>query len=118
MCAIEALRAALNALAIVDLDWLRLHTTPGWTERYGKQADDYRIPQGEAARRACAEGVGRDCQMLLAAIATPDAPAWLRDIPAVALLRRVWMQNFCLVRTEAAPGGGGTATGDALVGSP
>ncbi len=115
-CAIETLRAALNVLAIAAPDWLRLHADPAWTDRYGKPADDYRILLGDDARRACAEGVGCDGHAPLAAILTaPDAPAWLRELPAVALLRRVWIQNFCLVPAETASGGGGTTVGDAAV---
>lgn len=60
--------------------------------------DDHHIPLGEAARRACAEGVGRDGDALLAAVAAADAPVWLREVPAVRLLRRVWMQNVCLIQ--------------------
>ena len=99
-CAIETMRAALNALAVVAPDWLRGQADPAWAERYGKPADDYHVPLGEAARRACAEGVGRDGHALLAAITAPDAPAWLREVPAIRLLRRVWMQNFCMVPAE------------------
>ena len=114
-CAIETMRAALNALAVVAPDWLRGQADPAWTDRYAKPADDDHIPLGEAARRACAEGVGRDGHALLAAVAAPDAPAWLREVPAVMLLRRVWMQNFCLVPAEAASGGGGATASDAVV---
>ena len=91
------MRAALNALAVAAPDWLHEQADPAWADRYAKPADDYHIPIGEAPRRACAEGVGRDDDALLVAIAAPDAPAWLREVPAVRLLRRVWMQNFCLV---------------------
>ena len=115
-CAIETMRAALNALAVAAPDWLRLHADPAWTDHYGKPAEDYHVPVGEAARRTCAEGVGRDGHALLAAIAAPDAPAWLREVPAIMLLRRVWIRNFCLVPAVAVPGGGGTADGDAAVG--
>jgi hypothetical protein len=57
---------------------------------------DYDVPQGEAKRRTHAEQIGRDGHQLLAAITAPDAPAWLREIPAVELLRQVWVQNFWL----------------------
>jgi len=100
-CAIETLRAALNALAIAAPEWLRVHADLAWTDRYAKPADDYDIPLGEAARRACAEGIGRDGHALLAATTAPDAPAWLREVPAVRLLRRVWMQNFLLAPAKA-----------------
>jgi len=94
-------RAALNALAMAAPDWLRVHADPAWTDRYGKPADDYDIPLGETARRACAEGVGRDGQALLAATTAPDASGWLREVPVVRLLRRVWMQNFLLAPAKA-----------------
>ena len=112
-CAIETLRAALNVLAVVAPEWLRGHADPAWAERYAKPADDYRIPQGEAARRACAEEVGRDGDALLAAMTAPDAPAWLREVPAVQVLRRVWIQNFCLLPASA-PGGDAAGDGVAL----
>ena len=114
-CVIETMRAALNALAIVVPDWLRGQASPTWADRYAKPADNDHIPLGEAARRACAEGVGRDGHALLVAISAPDAPAWLREVPAVMLLRRVWMQSVCLVPAEAASGGDGTTASDAVV---
>jgi transposase len=95
-CVIETLRAALNALASAAPEWLRVHADPVWLERYGRRASDYDVPQGEAKRRAHAEQIGRDGHQLLAAITAPDAPAWLREMPAVELLRQVWVQNFCL----------------------
>jgi transposase len=96
-CAIETLRAALNALASAAPEWLRAHADPTWPERYAKPADEVHIPKGEAARRAYAEQIGRDGHALLAAIMAPDAPAWLREVPAVMLLRHTWVQTFCLV---------------------
>jgi transposase len=100
-CAIETMRATLNALAVAAPDWLRLHADPAWTDRYGRPSDDYRIPLGEAVRQAYAEGIGRDGHALLAAVAAADAPSWLREVPAVMLLRQVWIQNFCLMPAEA-----------------
>jgi transposase len=120
-CAVEALRAALNALAAAAPEWLRTHAHPAWAERYAKPADEYHIPRGEAARRACAGQAGRDGHALLAAVAAPDAPMWLRQVPvpSVALLRRVWVQNFCLLPagadTGAGPGMGGPIEGGTVV---
>lgn len=68
-------------------------------------SDTCRIPLGVAARQAYAEGIGCCGHALLAAVAAPDAPAWLREGPAVMLLRRVWIQNFCLMPAEAGAGG-------------
>jgi transposase len=102
-CAIETLRAALNALASAAPDWLRAHADPDWGERYAGRAEEAHVPPGEATRRAFAEQVGRDGHYLLAAVTAPEAPIWLREVPAVELLRRVWVQSFCLVPAEAVP---------------
>src|SRR3954468_3118878 len=102
-CAIETLRAALNALASAAPDWLRAHADPDWGERYAGRAEEAHVPPGEAPRRAFAEQVGRDGHHLLAAVTAPEAPIWLREVPAVGLLRRVWVQSFCLVPPEAVP---------------
>jgi len=45
-------------------------------------------------RQALAEQVGADGLRLLAALAAPTAPAWLREIPAVDVLRQVWVQQY------------------------
>ncbi|SEP39665.1 hypothetical protein SAMN04487843_11538 [Methylobacterium sp. ap11] len=99
-CATETLRAALNALAVAAPGWLRAHAAESWSERYAKPMDDPYVPQGEAARRAHAEQIGRDGHTLLAAVFLPDAPAWLREIPAVILLDRVWVQNVQIVSVD------------------
>jgi transposase len=66
----------------------------GWVERYEHSVEDYRLPDGKQAREAYALVIGQDGSTLLNAIYAPSAPAWLRDIPAVQTLRRVWLQHF------------------------
>lgn len=105
-CVGEVLRAALNALAVAAPEWLRAHSDTAWVERYGRQIDDFRLPKGEASRRAYAEQIGRDGHALLAAVAALDASTWVREIPAVEILRRAWVQNFYLAPRE---GGAGAA---------
>ena len=102
-CAIETLRATLNVLAVAAPDWLRAHVEPAWIERYERRGGDIHIPKGEAARRAFAETIGRDGEALLSAATSPGSPAWLREVPAVEVLRRVWVQNFCRMNDEADP---------------
>ena len=102
-CAIETLRTALDALAVAAPDWLRAHADKTWAERYERRGGDVHIPKGEAARRAFAETVGRDGEALLSAVAAPGTPAWLREVPAVEILRRVWVQNFCRLDDDAGP---------------
>ena len=45
-------------------------------------------------RTAYAEMVGCDGYALFAALYSATAPPWLRELPAVETLRRVWLQNF------------------------
>jgi transposase len=55
---------------------------------------DDRLPESKVEREALATVIGADGQVLLTAINAPDAPGWLREIPAVSTLRRVWIQNY------------------------
>ena len=90
-----------------------MHADPAWVERYDRRASDDDVPQGEAKWRAHAEQIGRDGHQFLAAIAAPEAPAWLREIPAVELLRQVWVQNFCLIDDAPTAGPEAGAPGEA-----
>ena len=68
---------------------------PGeWFARYGQRFDDYRLPTSQAARRALAETIGADGLRLLAWVYAPGAPACARSLPAVEILRQVWVQQF------------------------
>jgi transposase len=93
----ETLRAALNALARSAPDWLSEQAPPEWLERYAVRVDVYRLPKTEAGREAAAEVMGTDGHRLLAALYEPEAPFWLRSLPAVETLRVTWIQQFCLV---------------------
>jgi len=90
----ETMRHALNTLAVVAPEWLRAVSHPDWRDRYTRRAEDDRLPTTHAARAALALTIGHDGWRLLAAIDHADAPLWLREVPAVAILRRVWMQNY------------------------
>ena len=79
----ETLRAALNALAAAAPDWLLKQVEPEWFERYGRQVEEYRLPKGQTARQSYAATVGADGSRLLSAVYSSEAPAWLREIPAV-----------------------------------
>lgn len=49
---------------------------------------------GETMRHALAETIGTDGFSLLVALEDPATPAWLREVPALEILRRVWIQQF------------------------
>ena len=93
-CVAETLRVALEALVIEAPGWAQTHVSVACRERYGRRIEEYRLPKGQAARQAFVATVGDDGLALLAALETPQAPAGLRDLPAVALLRRIWDQQF------------------------
>ena len=93
-CVGETMRATLNSLAVAAPEWLQAHSVSGWVERYGPRVDDARLPDKPEARRALAEVIAADGYRLLEAVYAPDAPAWLRAIPAVQTLRRVWVERF------------------------
>ena len=90
----ETLRAALNALAVAAPEWLQAQTQPEWAERYSLRFGDRRLPQQEAERHALIENIGADGRRLLTAIYTPATPGWLRELPAVEIMRRIWIQQF------------------------
>jgi transposase len=92
----ETMRHALNSLAVVVPSWLERHANPGWVARYARRAEDDRLPTGQTAREELACGIGRDGYTLLTALYAADAPVWLREVPAVDTLRRVWIQQFHL----------------------
>jgi transposase len=91
---IETMRHALNSLAIVAPEWLQRHADADWVERYGRQAEQERLPAKAPAQATLALAVGADGYQLLDALHAAMGPAWLREIPAVAILRRVWIQNY------------------------
>ncbi|MFD4968868.1 transposase, partial [Streptomyces sp. NPDC058424] len=90
----ETLRAALEALAAAAPQWLAGQVTADWVERYGARIDSYRFPKGDNVRTTWAEQVGRDGFTVLEAVFSPAAPGWLRQIPAVEVLRRAWVEQY------------------------
>lgn len=93
-CVGETLRCALNSLAVVVPDWLREFVPPEWFERYAQRFDQWRLPDDLAERDALGEQIGRDGHHLLQTVYGPNVPVWLREVPAVEILRRVWMQQY------------------------
>jgi transposase len=92
----ETVRAALEALAAAAPDWLARVIDASWQQVYGQRIDDFRLPAGKAKRAELAVRYGRDGYHLLRQVYGPGAPGWLADLPAVAALRRIWIQQFCL----------------------
>jgi transposase len=82
-CVGETLRHTLNSLAVVAPEWLHRHGQAEWEKRYGRRVEDYRLPTRKEDRHAYAQVIGADGYALLSDIYTSQAPAWLREVPAV-----------------------------------
>lgn len=96
-CVGEAIRYALNTLAIVAEDWTLGNTSPDWVEKYGTRIEAYRLPKSKEKQKAYVQQVGNDGLQLLKAIDDPTAPAWLKQLPALRTLRQIWIQNYTWV---------------------
>jgi transposase len=98
----ESVRACVEALAVAAPTWLAgVIDVPAWSKRYGVRVDSWRLPSSEAKREALALAYARDGYALVEACYRADAPAWLREVEAVQILRVVLLQNFTRTVTEA-----------------
>ncbi len=93
-CVGETLRATLNVLAVVVPEWVQAQVPAPWHERYDTRVESPRGRLSAATVAALAATIGADGRALLTAIYGPEAPRWLREIPAVQILRQVWLQYF------------------------
>ena len=93
-CVHETMRHALEVLSLAAPNWLLMHTLPHWAESYERRAFDERVPRSAEKRAEWVQRVGEDGEVLLAALAAEETPAWLRLLPAIIILRRVWIQQF------------------------
>src|SRR5689334_2644760 len=91
----ESVRAALEALAAAYPDWVAQRIcVADWTRRYGTPMTSWRPPASQAKRDELATAYAKDGYALLEAIYDPASPAWLRELPAIDVLRRVLVQNY------------------------
>ena len=125
----ESVRAALEALAAAHPDWVaRRLCVPDFARRYGTPMTSWRPPVSRARRDELAVAYARDGYALLEAVYDSSAPGWLREIPAVDVLRRVLLQNYArtitddgrevIRRREKEPEGDGLPPGHLRIASP
>lgn len=96
----ETFRRALNALAAAAPAWLRAQADPAWAPRYAPHFGGPRLPRDQAQRAELQQVYGADGFQLLDALFAPEAPEPLRQLPAVELLRQVWLQQYTRRDTE------------------
>lgn len=90
----ETMRYALNTLAVAAPTWIRTHSHPDWIDRYDERIDHAHLPKSEAKRALFAEEIGADGLALFNSLFECSAPVWLRELPAVKTLWRIWIQNY------------------------
>lgn len=90
----ETMRHALNSIATVAPDWLKQVAPAEWYERYSDRFEEYRLPTSKTKREALIEVIGEDGYRLYSAVYEARELSWLCSIPAVEILRQVWLQQY------------------------
>jgi transposase len=125
----ESVRAAAEALAAAHPGWAaRVLCAGGWARRYGTPVTGWHPPASRKKQDELAVAYARDGYALLEAVYDKASPAWLAELPAVDVLRRVLLQNYTRViradgrevvkRRERKPEGDGLPPGRYRIGSP
>lgn len=90
----ETLFHVLDLLAQIDPVWLKIQVKPDWYERYSRRMTSFRLPKSEKEQWELALQVGQDGKYLLTQMLGETAPDYLRKLPAVDRMRRIWIQNY------------------------
>jgi transposase len=124
----ESVRAALEALAAAHPDWVAQRIcVSDFARRYGTPLTSWRPPASQARQDELAIAYARDGYALLEAVYDQSSPAWLRELPAVGVLRQVLLQNYTraitggkevIRRRDKEPGGDGLPPGHIRIASP
>src|SRR6266571_5277783 len=124
----ESVRAALEGLAAAHPAWLEQRIcVADFARRYGTPMTSWRPPLSQSRRDELAIAYARDGYALLETVYDRSAPAWLRELPAVDVLRQVLLQNYTrtitggkevIRRREKEPEGDGLPPGHARIASP
>ena len=124
----ESVRAALEALTAAHPDWVAQRIcVPDFARRYATPLTSWRPPASQAKQDELAIAYARDGYALLEAVYGSAAPGWLRELPAVGVLRRVLLQNYAraitdgkevIRRREKEPDGDGLPPGHIRIASP
>lgn len=89
---VESLRLAVGAVLKKDRTWGEAVIPPDWEERYGERFVMQRHTREEW--EGYDRTVGEDGQWFLARLESEGAPAELKNLPEVQVLKTVWAQQF------------------------
>lgn len=91
------MRAALDALAVAAPSWLAsVVDVPELAHRYAERVNGWTMPSSQVKRDRLAVVFGQDALALCRAVWSADAPAWLREIEPVKILRQVLVQTYSI----------------------
>ena len=96
----ETLRAALNSLAVAAPGWLRQVAHPDWYDRYGKRVEEHHFPKERTAREELVQTIAQDGMTLLDAVYSEGSLYWLKELPAVQILRQKWVHQFYVMNGQ------------------
>jgi len=93
-CVQQAMHHALNELSEVAPQWVQERAPLEWYERYGPRADLFRLPKETSKRNALALAIGADGYELMDALWHDASVRALLTLPAVEILRQIWIQHY------------------------
>jgi transposase len=93
-CVLEAMHSALNQLSTAAPAWVQQHVPLEWYARYGLRSDQTRLPKDASKREALARQIGADGYQLLDAVWAATSAPYLRALPALEVLRQIWVQQY------------------------
>jgi transposase len=91
-CVSETMRYSLNSITTVDPNWMRENLESQWFERYERRAEDFNF--SEEKRKQIKVQIGEDGINLLTAIDKVTTPEYIKQLPAIKILRQIWIQNY------------------------
>lgn len=115
----ESLRQALNHLSIEGRGWLTSWVPTDWIERYGSRIEEAKLPTEESERKELVVTIGEDGLTLLSKLYDEKTPDYLKQLPAVEVLRQVWLQQYEMKEDKIGwREAGNTPPADRMINSP
>ena len=100
MCVGETMRFALNSLAVAAPEWLLPRAMPSGSNETAIASRKAVCLNRRGIVWPWPNRLEQTAGHLLTAVFDPLAPIWLRELPAIQVLRRVWVQNYFFEEDE------------------